>query len=183
MSPGVPRRPRSMSLQPRETKNLAELYDLPPIEWSRAVAALGTGSLGAETACFLCTAGPDGAPHATGIGLTEHDGGLYFTSGPATGKGRNLAARPACALALRLDGIDLSFEGEAARVTDADTIDAVAAAYNEGGWPARRDGDALTAEYSAPSAGPPPWHVYRFTPRVAFGVATREPGGASRWRF
>lgn len=23
--------------------------------------------------------------------------------------------------------------------------------------------DAVTAPYSAPSAGPPPWHLYRFT--------------------
>jgi hypothetical protein len=173
-----------MMIQPRETKNLAALYDLPPIEWSRAAEAIGTGSFGAGTAAFLCTVGPDGgAPHATGIGLTEHDGDLYFTSGPGTGKARNLAANPACTLALRLDGIDVTLEGEAARVTDPDTIDAVAAAYNAGGWPSRRDGDALTAEYSAPSAGPPPWHLFRFTPRVAFGVATAEPSGASRWRF
>jgi hypothetical protein len=45
------------------------------------------------------------------------------------------------------------------------------------------DGDALTAPYSAPSAGPPPWHVYRFAFHTVFGVATREPHGATRWRF
>jgi hypothetical protein len=183
MSPAAPRRHSSMSPQPRETKNLAELYDLPLLEWSRAVEAIGTGSLGAGTACFLCTVHADGPPHATGIGLAEHDGDLYFTSGPGTGKSRNLARNPACTLALRLEGLDLSLEGDAARVTDADTIDAVVAAYNEGGWPSRRDGDALTAEFSAQSAGPPPWHLFRFTPRVAFGVATAEPSGASRWTF
>nr|MBA3644450.1 pyridoxamine 5'-phosphate oxidase family protein [Chloroflexia bacterium] len=37
--------------------------------------------------------------------------------------------------------------------------------------------------YSAPSAGPPPWHLYRFTLHTAFGVATAEPSGATRWRF
>jgi len=49
-----------------------------------------------------------------------------------------------------------------------------------------KDG-ALTAEYSAPSAGPPPWDVYVFTyvftPTTAFGVDTAEPNGATRWRF
>ena len=45
-----------------------------------------------------------------------------------------------------------------------------------------KDG-ALTAPYSAPSAGPPPWNVYVITPTTAFGVATAEPNGATRWRF
>jgi hypothetical protein len=31
--------------------------------------------------------------------------------------------------------------------------------------------------------GPPPWHLYRFILEQAFGVATVEPYGASRWRF
>ena len=52
-----------------------------------------------------------------------------------------------------------------------------------GGWPAEVDGDAFTAPFSAPSAGPPPWHLYRFTFDTAFGVATAEPYGATRWRF
>ena len=44
-------------------------------------------------------------------------------------------------------------------------------------------GVALTAEFSAPSAGPPPWFVYRITPRSATSVTTIEPGGATRWTF
>jgi hypothetical protein len=44
-------------------------------------------------------------------------------------------------------------------------------------------GVALTAEYSAPSAGPPPWFVYRLSPRTATALLTVEPGGATRWRF
>jgi hypothetical protein len=51
------------------------------------------------------------------------------------------------------------------------------------GGPAEVDGDAFTAPYSAPSAGPPPWHLYFFTLRTAFGVATAEPYGAARRRF
>ena len=43
--------------------------------------------------------------------------------------------------------------------------------------------EGFTAEYSAPSAGPPPWYLYRVEPEVAFGVATAEPHGATRWRF
>jgi hypothetical protein len=168
---------------PRETVNLAELYDEEVMPWSRAAEALGTGSVGPDTPCFLGTVRPDGRPHATGVGVAVHDGDVYFTSGPKTRKARNLAANPACTLSLRLDGIDLTLEGEAIRATDATTLDAVAALYRDGGWPAQVDGDALTAEYSAQSAGPPPWHLYRFTIRTAFGVGLRPPHGASRWRF
>jgi hypothetical protein len=77
----------------------------------------------------------------------------------------------------------LVLEGSAERVTDADTLERLAAVYREGGWPAEVDGDAFTAPYSAPSAGPPPWHLYRVTVHTAFGVATAEPHEASRWRF
>jgi hypothetical protein len=31
--------------------------------------------------------------------------------------------------------------------------------------------------------GPPPWQLYRFNLHTAFGVATAEPHGATRWRF
>ena len=66
-------------------------------------------------------------------------------------------------------------------VTEA--LDRVGTAYRDGGWPAQVEGDALTAPFSAPSAGPPPWEVYRFTARTVVGVATREPYGATRWTF
>jgi len=41
----------------------------------------------------------------------------------------------------------------------------------------------VTAEYSAPSAGPPPSNLYAVTPATAFGVDTAEPWGATRWQF
>jgi hypothetical protein len=84
---------------------------------------------------------------------------------------------------MRLDGIDVVLEGDAQRVTDAPTLTAVAAVFRDGGWPAEVDGDALTAPYSAQSAGPAPWYLYRVTVRTAFGVGLRPPHGASRWRF
>lgn len=74
-------------------------------------------------------------------------------------------------------------EGEAVIVTGKETLETVAALYRERGWPAEVEGDAFTAPYSAPSAGPPPWDLYRFTYHMAFGVASEEPWGATRWRF
>jgi hypothetical protein len=168
---------------PRETVNLAELYDQEEMPWSRAADALGTGSVGPEIPCFLGTVRPDGRPHAAGIGVAVHDGSVYFTSGPGTRKSQNLLLNPACTLSLRLDGIDLVLEGTAVRVADAAELALVASLFDEGGWPATATGDAITAPYSAQSAGPGPWHLYRFRspPRSAWGSEslTGRAAGAS----
>lgn len=87
------------------------------------------------------------------------------------------------AISLSMKGIDLVLEGEAVRVTSKETLETVAALYRERGWPAEVEGDAFTAPYSAPSAGPPPWDLYRFTYHMAFGVTSEEPWGATHWRF
>ncbi len=107
---------------------------------------------------------------------------MYFISGPGTRKSRNLAENPDCTLAFRLADLDLVLEGTAARVTDKPTLEPLAALFNANGWPAPVKA-AFTAPFSAPSAGPPPWYLYRFPFLTAFGVAAREPDGATRWRF
>jgi len=167
---------------PVETTNL-DIYGDPELPWGRPRDILAAKVPGPETPFFLGTTRPDGRPHAAGIGALWMDGDVYFTSGPGTRKSRNLVANPACTISARLEGIDLVLEGEATRVTDQPTLERVAALYREGGWPAEVEGDAFTAPFSAPSAGPPPWHLYRFRFHTAFGVATVEPYGATRWRF
>jgi hypothetical protein len=121
----------------------------------------------------------------TGVGALWHDGAFWFEAGDGTRKARNVARDPRCAVSVAMDELDLVVEGEARQVTDRATVAELAARWAAGGWPARVDetGRALTADYSAPSAGPPPWFVYRVTPRSATAVATVEPGGATRWRF
>lgn len=151
--------------------------------WSRPRDVLDGTDPAADTTWFLGTVRPDGRPHAAGVGATWFDGNLYFVSGPRTRKSKNLAANPACTLSVRLEGIDLVFEGEAERVTDIATLEVVVARYREGGWPAEVEGDALTAPFSAPSAGRPPWHLYRLDFTKVFGVAGQEPHGATRWSF
>src|SRR5215813_7032651 len=166
-----------------EATNLADLYHSPLLDWSGIEARLreglsqvpGTGGPNRHT-CWLATINPDGSPHVTGIGALWTDGCFWFETGTGTRKGRNLARDPRCTL---------SVAGEATLVTDPATVADLAARWAAEGWPARADdtGLALTAEYSAPSAGPPPWHVYRLTPRTATAVGTVDPGGATRWRF
>ncbi|HSR22857.1 MAG TPA: pyridoxamine 5'-phosphate oxidase family protein [Candidatus Eisenbacteria bacterium] len=158
-------------------------YGFAPLPWSRPRDLLASGTPQPGIPFFLGTCRLDGRPHAAGIGALWLDGDLYFTSGPGTRKSRNLAANPACTISVRLQGIDLVMEGEAARVSDRQTLEQAAAAYRSGGWPAEVEGDAFTAPFSAPSAGPPPWHLYRFRFHTAIGVATAEPHGATRWRF
>jgi hypothetical protein len=153
------------------------------LPWSRPRDVLDGTDPAADTTWFLGTVRPDGRPHAAGVGATWFDGNLYFVSGPRTRKSKNLAANPACTLSVRLEGIDLVFEGEAERVTDIATLEVVVARYREGGWPAEVEGDALTAPFSAPSAGRPPWHLYRLDFTKVFGVAGQEPHGATRWSF
>lgn len=169
--------------EPTESKNLGELYDLETLPWSRALSVLEDAPFAPSVAFVLGTVRPDGTPHASGIGAAWHDGAFYFKTGPDTGKGRHIAANPAVTMWGRLPGLDLTVEGDAERVTDTDTLAAIAKQYNDGGWPVEVEGDTFTAPYSAPSAGPPPWHLFRIVPRRAFGITTAEPYGATRWRW
>ncbi|MFI1916703.1 pyridoxamine 5'-phosphate oxidase family protein [Nocardia sp. NPDC020380] len=159
------------------------IYGSDVLTWSR-VSRAAEASIGLpETPQFLGTIGKDGRPHSAGIGSILVGGHIYFTSGPATRKSRDLVANPGCTLSYRLLEVDLVLEGDAHRVTDAEVLDAVTAMYRESGWPAERSEDAVTAPYSAQSAGPAPWYLYRFTPRAATGVALTDPHGATRWLF
>jgi hypothetical protein len=166
-----------------DQKNLAELYNLEPVPWSRALDALEEGDQQGNQTSFLTTVRPNGRPHVAGVGAVWDNGRVYFVSGPGTRKSRNVAENPSCVMAISLKGIDVVIEGDAERVTDDQTLQRLAKRYAEGGWPARVENGAFTYDYSAPSAGPPPWYLYEVTASKAFGVATEEPHGATRWTF
>jgi hypothetical protein len=175
-----------------EATNLAGLYHLPLLDWARIETRLdaglsqapGTGGPDRHT-CWLATINPDGSPHVTGIGALWARGQFWFETGQHTRKGKNLARDPRCTLSVATREFDLVLAGQATLVTDPATVADLAARWAADGWPARVDntGVALTAEFSAPSAGPPPWQVYRLTARTATALGTVEPGGATRWRF
>jgi hypothetical protein len=165
-------------------------YGTPPIPWAKVrdilasdiTQAPDTGGPNRHTT-WLTTINPNGMPHATPVGFIQIDGVWCFTSGPGTRKSRNIAADPRCVVSVATHPFDLVMEGTAERVTDVDELRTVAEAYAADGWPAQVDGDAVTAEYSAPSAGPPPWHVYKITPDTVFAFGTAEPYGATRFDF
>jgi hypothetical protein len=174
-----------------EARNLADLYDLPTLDWAPIAARLdrgmtmapGTGGPDRHSA-WLATINADGSPHVTGLGALWVDGRFWFETGEASRKGRNLARDPRCTLSLATTEFDLVVDGEARLVDDPATVARLAAIWAED-WPCRVDesGIALTADFSAPSAGPPPWRVYELTPRAATALQTVEPGGATRWTF
>ena len=122
-----------------ETRNLADLYDLPTLDWQRVVDRLdvgftqapGTGGPDRHT-CWLATIDADGRPHVTGIGALWHDGAFWFETGATTRKGRNLARDPRCTLTLALLEFDLVVEGEAHLVTDPATVAELAQAVGRG---------------------------------------------------
>lgn len=175
-----------------QSKNLADLYELPVIEWGPIVARLergipqapGDGGPNRHT-CWLATINADGSPHMNGVGATWIDGTFWFETGTSTRKARNIARDSRCTLSVAMNEFDLVVEGRAALVTDPATVRKMAQVWADGGWPARVDesGTALTAEFSAPSAGPPPWHVYRIDIERATALLTQEPGGATRFDF
>jgi PPOX class probable F420-dependent enzyme len=149
-------------------KNLADGYELPLVDWQpveqRLDAGLtqapGTGGPDRHT-WWLATIDADGSPHVTGMGADWHDGAVWFVTGRDSRKGRNLARDPRCTLSLSTSSFDVTIQGAAQLVTDPETVADVARRYADDGWPASVDesGAAITAPFSAPSAGWPPWHV------------------------
>ena len=179
-------------LSPKSTKNIAA-YGLGTLDWSRALERLEQewklqappemGGVPEPHTHWLATTRPDGRPHLVPIGMVWHDGSFYFSSGAETQKSKDLSRDPRCAVSLAAAGLDIAIDGEAKRVTDDATLKRVAEVFASAGWaPEVRDG-AFFHEFSAPSAGPPPWDLYEFKPATVFGFATAEPYGATRWRF
>lgn len=176
-----------------DTKNLGDLYDLAPLDWNRIAARLDRGFTQAPGSggpdhftCWLATIDPDAAPHVTALGALWVGGAFWFTTSERSRKGRNLARDPRCTLSIATEEFDLTVEGEARQVTDPPTVAKLSAEWAASGWPCEPDesGAALTAPFSAPSAGPPPWHVYRIDARSATALGTVEDhSGATRWRF
>jgi hypothetical protein len=175
-----------------DATNLGTRYNLPLLDWGPIQARLEQGlTLAPDTggpnrhSCWLCTVNGDGSPHVTAVGALVVDGSCWFVSGPGTRKGRNLAADARCSLSVATAEYDLAVDGAAERITDPEVVERMAQRWVDNGWPARVDdtGLALVADYNAPSAGPPPWSIYRIVARSATALQTVAPGGATRWTF
>ena len=163
-----------------QAKNL-DIYGHETLDWDRVRAQLERTDYRATH--WLATTDPDGRPHVAGVGAMWDGGKFYVVSGPRTRKSMNMARSPKATIAVSMPDVDLVMEGTVARVTDAETLARLAKRYANQGWPAEARDGAITAPYSAPSAGPGPWYLYEFTPATATAVATAEPHGATRWKL
>lgn len=177
------------SKKPVTEKNL-DGYSAPLIEWSRVLKHLEEGfAQGPESGgpnrhtCWLATVHPDGKPHVMPLGALWIDGAFYFTAGPGTRKAKNLAQNPNCVITVATHDFDLVFEGKAVIVRDEAKLQRIADEYAAEGWSPEVRDEAFYAEFSAPSAGPPPWDVYEMVPTTVFALGTAEPFGATRWQF
>ena len=172
-----------IEIHPADQKNL-DGYGSAPLKWDRVVESLySTRDLDALDAAgryWLATTSANGRPHVVPVGIVWHDGTFYFTSGAGTQKSKNLARDPYCVITVAAPRTDVVAEGEARIVRDDAELRRIAELFKDWG-PEVRDG-AFWHEYSAPSAGPPPWDVYAMRPHRIFAFSSGEPHGATRWR-
>jgi nitroimidazol reductase NimA-like FMN-containing flavoprotein (pyridoxamine 5'-phosphate oxidase superfamily) len=100
------------------------------------------------------------------------DGGFYFVAAEGSRKGRNLAQNARCVVGTesrKLPSLDVMVEGRATPLNDPDEVRRIAEVLVAGGWPLEARGVEVHGPH-APTAGPPPYRVYRLTPDVAFGL-------------
>jgi nitroimidazol reductase NimA-like FMN-containing flavoprotein (pyridoxamine 5'-phosphate oxidase superfamily) len=146
--------------------------------WNQAVEDLQRAST-----FWVATTHPTGRPHVVPVLAVVSGEALHFAAGPHTQKARNLARDARLTVTTRGDAFDVVVEGDAHPVRDEESLADVAGAYRDKyGWAVEvRDGH-LHGE-GAPTAGPPPYAVYRLTPRRAFGFPAVGDATATRWRF
>ena len=173
-----------IDVHPADEKNL-DGYGYPPLEWERVIASLNeTRELDVADGAgrfWVATTGPDGRPDVRPVGIVWDDGKFYLVSGAGTRKSKNLARDPHCVITVAAPRTDVVAEGEARVVRDEEELQRIARLFSDWG-PEVRDG-AFWHEFSAPSAGPPPWDVYEITPTTIYAFSTGEPNGATRWRL
>ena len=145
--------------------------------WSETEKVLADAEL-----YWLTTVRADGRPHVTPLIGAWRDGAAWFTTGHDEQKARNLAARPQVALTTGGNtwnrGHDVVVEGTAERVTDPDTLqalaDAIADKYGDD-WRFHVEGDSL-------SEGDHASGLYRVAPSKVLSFA-KDPHSQTRYDF
>ncbi|HEX2140984.1 MAG TPA: pyridoxamine 5'-phosphate oxidase family protein [Candidatus Limnocylindria bacterium] len=143
---------------------------------------------------WLATVRPNGRPHLMPLISFWMEGGLHFIVGEGTRKGRNLASNPWCVIGTenrKVPSLDVIVEGRAEPLTDPDEVRRIAEVFASRNWPLEVRGVEVHGP-NAPTAGPPPYRIYRLTPSRAFGLPGNyglfqvEPGDLpkpTRWDF
>lgn len=121
---------------------------------------------------WLATVLPDGRPHLIPVIAFWIDGALYFVAGEGTRKARNLADDDRCVIATgstRLPSLDIVAEGRSELLSDGADVRRIAEHLNSNGWPLEVRGAEVFGPH-APTAGPPPYRIFRMLPSKALGL-------------
>jgi hypothetical protein len=176
-----PRESRPIANEPSTLAEAAERAETPAaLPWSDALSHL------ARAGAFWLATADGGHPRLRPLFAVVTDGVLHFSSSPHAQKAKNLATDPRCAIAAHTDDFDLIVEGTSHRVTDLNELERVAASYRaKYEWPVTVVGDAMDAPYGAPTAGPPPYAVFRVVPSRAYAIGITDGTNArsTRWLF
>jgi general stress protein 26 len=131
---------------------------------------------------WLTTVRADGRPHVTPLIGAWHEAAAWFITGHDEQKTRNLAHSPLVALTTGGNswnrGHDVVVEGTAYRVTDRDTLQALAEAIHTkygDDWHFRVEGDSL-------SEGDHPSGLYRVAPHKVLSYA-KDPHAQTSYAF
>jgi general stress protein 26 len=115
---------------------------------------------------WIGTAGPGGRPHSAPVWGVWYKNTLYFSTGEASRKGRNLTRNPQVTVHPEVDNEAVIVEGTAQRVTSAATLRPVWKAYNK--------------KYDWNVEGYP---FYVVRPGVAYSFKEDLAETATRWSF
>jgi hypothetical protein len=121
---------------------------------------------------WLATVRPDGRPHLMPIIAFWIEGALHFVAAESSQKGRNLAADGRCVIGIgstTLPSLDLIVEGRAQPLAEEESVRRVAEDLRSNNWPLEVRGAEVYGPH-APTAGPPPYRIYRLVPSRAFGL-------------
>ncbi|MFJ7299502.1 pyridoxamine 5'-phosphate oxidase family protein [Streptomyces sp. NPDC099088] len=151
-------------------------------DWAEARRELGAAEI-----FWLSTVRPDGRLHVTPVIAAWHEGVLYFSTGPAEQKAKNLAHHGHCALTTGTnslaEGLDLVIEGTAERVADPAALEEVIIAY-EGKYGAHITSPEGTFHGMSDAFRKGDVAVFAVAPSTAYGFG-RDDGvfTHTRWSF
>lgn len=164
--------------EPSVELGLFSTIDAVPTEWASTPEVLRDAEV-----YWLMTVRPSGRPHITPLVGVWLDGALYFCTGPADRKAKNLVQNAECIVTTgcnRLDGLEVVVEGEL--VGDDAELRTVAGTDD--------------SKYGAPFVEPDAiWFglpdairggqalVYRVATRRSFGFGKGKQFSQTRWRF
>ena len=148
-----------------------------PTPWPETARALEDAEL-----YWLTTVRRDGRPHVTPLIGVAHDGAMHFCTGLREQKARNLEHSTSVALTTGRNtwakGLDVVVEGTAVRISDRDTLQQIADAYEV------KYGDAWHFEVGDGvfGEGPDAAAVFRIEPAKVLAFA-KDPHAHTRYRF